>query len=246
LLSNGTNWVEVDVSSTYVAQSASNVSFTPAGDIGSTNVQSALEELGTECKSAANITSGTLAVARGGTGLTTYAKGNLIVGTASGALAALPVGTDGQLLCADSTQTNGVKWQAPVSYITSVASTSAALTVTNPTTAPSLAIRTATTSVNGIVQLSDSVSTTSSVLAATATAVKSAYDLAAAALPRTGGTLTGELQLGQNIGITYEGATVDSFKTRIYVADPTANRSIVFPDMGGTVAMVSQFDDGTY
>ena len=48
LLSNGTNWTLVDVSDTVVAQIASNIQVTPAGGIGSTNVQSALEELDTE------------------------------------------------------------------------------------------------------------------------------------------------------------------------------------------------------
>jgi hypothetical protein len=246
LLSNGTNWVEVDVSSTYVAQSAANVGFTPAANLGSTNVQAALEEVSNECRNAANITSGTLAVARGGTGLTTYAKGDLVVGTASNVLATLTVGTDGQFLSADSTQPNGVKWHTPAVYVSSVASTTAALTVTNPTTTPSLAIRTATTAVNGIVQLSDSVSTTSSTLAATSTAVKTAYDLANAALPKAGGVVTGDLQLAQNVGITYEGNTIDAFQTRIYVAEPTADHTILFPDMAGTLAMVSQLDDGTF
>ena len=54
-------------------------------------------------------------------------------------------------------------------------------------------VRSATTSVTGIVQLSDSTATTSSILAATPTAVKSAYDLANAALPKSGGTMTGKV-----------------------------------------------------
>lgn len=41
--------------------------------------------------------------------------------------------------------------------------------------------------------ISDSTSTTSSVTAASSTAVKSAYDLANAALPKTGGTMTGDI-----------------------------------------------------
>lgn len=58
----------------------------------------------------------------------------------------------------------------------------------------------ATTSAAGIVQLSSSTSSTSTGLAATASAVKSAYDAAAAAqstadaaLPKAGGTMTGEI-----------------------------------------------------
>lgn len=246
ILSNGTTWVEVDVSSTYVAQTASNVGFTPAASLGSTTVQGALEEVSTECRNADNITSGILVVARGGTGLTTYAKGDLVAGNASNVLAKLTLGTNGQRLTVDTTTATGLKWETPTVYVSNVSSSTAALTVTNPATTPALAIRSATTSVNGIVQLSDSTSTTSSTLAATPTAVKAAYDLAAAALPATGGLLTGDLQLGVNIGVVFEGATNDGFETRIYVADPTADRDIVFPDAGGTVALTSQFDDGTF
>lgn len=247
LLSNGANWVEVDVSSTYVAQSADNVSFTPAANLGSTNVQNALEEVSNECRNAANITSGTLVVARGGTGLTTYAKGEIPVGNASNTLSVLSPGTNGQMLIADSATASGLNWATPtVGTVTSVSSSTAALTVTSATTTPALAIRSATTSVNGIVQLSDSVTTTSSVLAATPTAVKAAYDVAIAALPAAGGTLTGDLQLAQNVAIIYEGNTNDSFETRIYVADPTADREIFFPDAGGTLALASQLDDGTF
>ena len=48
ILSNGNEWTEIDVSQTITAQVASNVSFTPAGDLSSTNVQAALQELDTE------------------------------------------------------------------------------------------------------------------------------------------------------------------------------------------------------
>jgi hypothetical protein len=51
----------------------------------------------------------------------------------------------------------------------------------------------ASTTVVGMVQLSDSTSTTSSVLAATPTAVKAAYDLANAAIPKTLTTTTGDI-----------------------------------------------------
>ncbi len=51
----------------------------------------------------------------------------------------------------------------------------------------------ASTTVVGMVQLSDSTSTTSSVLAATPTAVKSAYDLANGAIPKTLTTTTGDI-----------------------------------------------------
>jgi hypothetical protein len=66
ILSNGNEWTEIDVSQTITAQVASNVSFTPAGDLSSTNVQAALQELDTE----------KLALA-GGT-----VTGDLLIGTA--------------------------------------------------------------------------------------------------------------------------------------------------------------------
>ena len=71
--------------------------------------------------------------------------------------------------------------------------------VVGQTSAP---ISSASTSQEGVVQLSDSISTTSSVLAATSTAVKSAYDLAADALPKTGGTMTGNLVISAGSHIT--------------------------------------------
>jgi hypothetical protein len=48
ILSNGTAWTEIDVSQTISAQVASNVSFSPAGDIAATNVQAAIEEVDNE------------------------------------------------------------------------------------------------------------------------------------------------------------------------------------------------------
>jgi phage-related tail fiber protein len=51
----------------------------------------------------------------------------------------------------------------------------------------------ASTSAAGIVQLNDTTSSTSTTEAATANAVKAANDLAAAALPKAGGTMTGAL-----------------------------------------------------
>ena len=211
VLSNGTSWVEVDVSTGAGAIAASNVSFTAGGDIAATNVQTAIAEVSSECRNADNITSGTLAVARGGTGLASYAKGDLVAATAATTLAKRTVGTNGQVLTANSADATGLTWATPTTgTVTTVSSATAALTVATATTTPALTVRSATTSVDGIVQLSDSTSTTSSVLAATPTAVKSAYDLAALALPKAGGTVTGDITLGANIGIQFEGTTDDA------------------------------------
>ncbi len=72
------------------------------------------------------------------------AKGDLFVGSANNALDNLTVGSNGYLLTADSAETLGVKWAAATS---------------------------ASTSTPGVVQLSDSTSETSSIKAATPTAV---------------------------------------------------------------------------
>ena len=62
-------------------------------------------------------------------------------------------------------------------------------------------------------------------------------------LPLAGGTLTGNLALNTGIAIVYEGATTDNFETTLYVVDPTADRTILLPDVSGTV--VTTGDTGT-
>ena len=92
-------------------------------------------------------------------------------------------------------------------------------------------------------KLSDSTSTTSATTIASSTAVKAAYDLANAALPKTGGTVTGNLEIGTAGSLSFEGATADGFETTIAVVDPTADRTITLPNTTGTV--VTTGDTGT-
>lgn len=55
-------------------------------------------------------TSDYLTVAEGGTGSTTNAKGDLLVGNGSGSISKVSIGTNGQYLVADSNEPTGVKW----------------------------------------------------------------------------------------------------------------------------------------
>lgn len=97
------------------------------------------------------------------------------------AMADLKGGTTGQILAKNSNTDMDFVWVAnDVGDITAVTASSP-LTGGGTSGAITVGIQDATTSVKGAVQLSDSTSTTSSVLAATPTAVKSAYDLASTA-----------------------------------------------------------------
>lgn len=237
ILSNGTIWTEIDVSSTFVAQSANNVSFTPGASISATNVQAAIEEVSNECRNADNITSGTLLATKGGTGTTSYTKGDLLAASSSTALSKLGVGTNGQVLRANSATATGLEWGADYVGTVTTVTGSGAISVSNGTTTPAISVAAASTSVAGVVQLSDSTGTTSSVLAATPTAVKAAYDLAAAAVPAAGGTFTGDVTLGANVGVVFEGSTDDANETRLLAADPTADRLIYLPNADGTLVL---------
>ena len=62
-------------------------------------------------------------------------------------------------------------------------------------------------------------------------------------LAKAGGTLTGNLALNTGIAIVYEGDTTDNFETTLYVVDPTADRTILLPNVSGTV--VTTGDTGT-
>ena len=89
------------------------------------------------------------------------AKGDLIVGTGSNTGTRVALGTNGYVLTADTSETNGVKWAAPAAV--------------------------------------------------------------------------GNFESS----IVFEGATANDFETTVAVTDPTADRTITFPDATGTVALTS-------
>ena len=62
-------------------------------------------------------------------------------------------------------------------------------------------------------------------------------------LSNLGGTMGGNLQMGEGSDIIFEGATDDANETKLTVADPTADRTITLPDATGT--LITTGDTGT-
>ena len=65
-------------------------------------------------------------------------------------------------------------------------------------------------------------------------------------LPKAGGTVTGQLLIGTAGSLVFEGATDNTFETTLAVTDPTADRTITFKNASGTVAFISDLDDGSF
>jgi hypothetical protein len=86
---------------------------------------------------------------------------------------------------------------------------------------PVVSVDAGTTSAAGVLQLTDSTSSTSTTTAATPNSVKSAYDLANAALPKAGGTMTGGINLAA-AGVTFSDASQQSA-----ISDSTSTTSSV-------------------
>ena len=246
LLSTGTEWKEVDTSTQFQTQSANQISVTPAGDLGGTNVQLALEELSTELRNADNLTSGTVDVDHGGTNFSSYTKGDLLVATGTTSLAKLGSGTNTQVLSVDTTTATGLAWVTQQFGTVTDVTVTAPLSVTNGTSTPALTIATGTTSAVGVLQLTNSTGSSSTTTAATPASVKTAFDLANSALQRSGGTFTGQLLIGNTGSLVFEGPTNDAFEVTLSPADPTADRVLTLPDVTDTLATVGQLDDGVF
>jgi len=181
--------------------------------------------------SASSIT-GTLGTADGGTGQTTYSNGQLLIGK-----------TDGTLAKATITQGSGVTITNGDGSIT-ISATGSGGTVTGVTatsplastggTTPDISIQDGTTSQKGAVQLEDSTSSTSTTKAATPNSVKSAYDLANAALPKAGGTLTGDVTLNAQSDLRFADADSSNWVALQAPATVASNVTWTLPNADGT------------
>ncbi len=214
VLSNGNEWTEIDVSQTFTSVSANQVGVTPAGNIAATNAQAALEELDTEklAKAGGTVT-GQILLASGGTlafeGSTDNAYETVldVIDPTDDRTIYLPNASGIVLL---STLPSGQVWVGSASNVASGVALSGDVTITPAGVATVIS---GSTSTAGKLLLTDSISSTSSGTAATPAAVKLAYDLAAAALPASGGTMTGAIAFasGQTISGYAQLATAQNF-----------------------------------
>ncbi len=62
-------------------------------------------------------------------------------------------------------------------------------------------------------------------------------------LPKAGGTMTGDLNLGTSTNVVFEGSSADDYETTLTVTNPTADRTITLPNITGTV--VTNGDTGS-
>ena len=178
-----------------------------ATSLGSAVVSSSLTSVGTLTAGALGAGFTTVATAQGGTGQTTYTDGELLIGK-----------TDGTLAKATLTASTGVTITNGNGSIT-ISATGTGGTVTDVTatsplastggTTPDISIQDGTTAQKGAVQLEDSTTSSSTTKAATPASVKAAFDLADAALPKAGGTLTGDVTLDNQSDLRFGEATAN-------------------------------------
>lgn len=253
LICSGTSWDKVGTSSTVVGVStATGISFSSYGTIAGDNVQNAIQELEDEkLAKVGGVITGELLIGTAGTfgfeGSTANAYETYLsaVDPTADRSIEFPNQSGTVIVSGNASIVNAdINASAAIAY----SKLSLGTSIVNADISSSAAIAgskivAATTSVVGAVQLSNSTSTTSSALAATPTAVKAAYDLAAAALPKAGGIITGNLEIGTSGSLTFEGAAEDAFETTLTVAEPTEDRTIRLPDANGTV--ITTGDTGT-
>jgi hypothetical protein len=185
------------------------------------------------------------------------AKGDLLVGTGSNTGTKVAVGTNGYVLTADSSETNGVRWSAPAAvgtFDTSITFEGATandfettVQVTDPTADRTITLPDAT----GTVVLKDttdtltnkSVSLTTNTITGTIAEFNTAltdqdFATLAGAETLTNKTITSPVVSGLSItdgSFVVEGATANEFETTVQFTDPTQDRTITIPNVTGTV-----------
>lgn len=172
----------------------------------------------------------------GGTGHTTYSPGQLLIGKADGSLAkaTLTASTGVTITNGDGTITiSAVGLGGTVTAVTG----SSPLASSGGTT-PNITIQDATTAQKGAVQLEDSTSSTSLTTAATPNSVKNAYDLANAALPQSGGSVSGDITIHNQADLRFADADSSNWVAFQAPATVTTNVTWTLPNADGTFGQV--------
>ncbi|MEK2644864.1 tail fiber domain-containing protein [Bdellovibrio sp. BCCA] len=158
---------------------------------------------------------GTLPIANGGTGQTTATaafnglspsttKGDLIVHDGTNDIR-LPVGTNGQVLSANSAQASGLQWITPTNgTVTNVTGTAPIVVATGSTT-PAISINDATTSAKGAVQVGAGIAVTSGTISADPANFPSAVPVS------KGGTGVTSLTANRLLASDVTGSTITAF-----------------------------------
>lgn len=232
ILSNGTTWDLIDVSNAIAGQTATNISFTPYGGIAATNVQLAIQELDDEKLGVTGGTvDGTLLI--GTTGVLSfegstanaYETSLAVVDPTADRTITFPDAT-GTVVTTGDTGTVTSTMIANGTIVDADVNASAAITGTK--------IEQGSTSVRGTVQLTDSTSSTSTTTAATPASVKSAYDLADAAMPKAGGTFTGNVTLNAQSDLRFADSDSSNWVAFQAPATVAANVTWTLPATDGT------------
>ncbi len=103
-------------------------------------------------------------------------------------------------------------------------------------------VQAASTSNAGVVQLNDTISSTSTTLAATANAVKTSYDLANAALPTSGGALTGDITLNAQSDLRFADSDSSNWVAFQAPATVASNVTWTLPAADGSTGQILSTD----
>ena len=246
LLSTGTEYTEIDVSSTVTAQTAQNVAFSAAGNIAATNVQAAIEELDSEKISAASPTlTGTVTLGQSATLVFEGATDNDYETTLT---VADPTGSDKTITLPNTTGT--VVTTGDTGTVTSTMISNATIVDADISGSAEIAV---SKLANGTArQLLQTDAAGTGVEFTSNVDVPGTFDCAGAGTFDTTLTVTGAATLSSTLAVTgaatftanatfnsdivFEGSTADAFETTLTVEDPTADRTITLPDSTTTVA----------
>ena len=210
-----------------------------ATSLGSGVVSSSLTSLGTV--TTGTWSASTIAVDKGGTGQTSYTDGQLLIGNTTGNTlnkATLTAGSGVSITNGSGSIT--ISATGSGGTVTSVTATSPLASSGGNT--PDISIQDGTTTQKGAVQLEDSTSSTSTTKAATPNSVKTAYDLANAALPKAGGTLTGDVTLNAQSDLRFADADSSNWVAFQAPATVASNVTWTLPAADGAASQVLSTD----